>query len=141
MNRRPPRSTRTDTLFPYTTLFRSYEDILAGLRADGGEWAEKRLGQLDAKSSQTIKVALRQLAEGAAKSSFADNMRMEYRIACHVIRRPDFVEGVRAVIVDKDNAPRWNPATPEGVTKELVESLFAPLPASKEWTPLPELGA
>src|SRR3546814_9794747 len=68
-------------------------------------------------------------------------MRMEYRIACHVIRRPDFVEGVRAVIVDKDNAPRWNPATPEGVTKELVESLFAPLPASKEWTPLPELGA
>src|SRR3546814_6648762 len=89
---------------------------------------------LAAKSPQTIKVALRQLAEGAAKSSFADNMRMEYRIACHVIRRPDFVEGVRAVIVDKDNAPRWNPATPEGVTKELVESLFAPLPASKEWT-------
>src|SRR3546814_6074354 len=63
-----------------------YEDILAALRADGGEWAEKQLGQLAAKSPQTIKVALRQLAEGAAKSSFADNMRMEYRIACHVIR-------------------------------------------------------
>src|SRR3546814_60628 len=142
-NETPSASAISELRADIDRLFASdrYEDILAALRADGGEWAEKQLGQLAAKSPQTIKVALRQLAEGAAKSSFADNMRMEYRIACHVIRRPDFVEGVRVVIVDKDNAPRWNPATPEGVTKELVESLFAPLPASKELTPLPELGA
>ncbi len=68
-------------------------------------------------------------------------MRNEYRLACHVIRRPDFVEGVRAVIFDKDNAPRWEPATPEAVTDALVDSLFAPLPADREWTPLAELSA
>jgi enoyl-CoA hydratase len=78
---------------------------------------------------------------GKEVTDFAEVMRMEYRLACHIIRRPDFVEGVRAVIVDKDNAPKWNPATPEGVTEELVESLFAPLPPGEEWTPLPDIGA
>jgi enoyl-CoA hydratase len=118
-----------------------FEEILSALAADGSEWAQKQISVLATKSPQTIKVALRQLAEGAAFTDFADNMRNEYRIACHVIRRPDFVEGVRAVIVDKDNAPKWEPATPEGVSDALVDSLFAPLLADREWTPLPELSA
>jgi len=118
-----------------------YEDILAALKADGSEWAQKQLSVLATKSPQTIKVALRQLVEGAAFTDFADNMRNEYRIAYHAIRRPDFVEGVRAVIFEKDNAPKWEPATPEAVTDALVDSIFAPLPPEKEWTPLPELSA
>ncbi|CAD7340063.1 enoyl-CoA hydratase/isomerase family protein [Sphingomonadales bacterium 56] len=118
---------------------RRYEDILAALRADGSQWGADQLAVLATKSPQTIKVALRQMAEGAGFTDFAANMRNEYRIACHVIRRPDFIEGVRAVIFDKDNAPRWNPATPEEVTDTLLDSLFAPLPADREWTPLPEL--
>jgi len=116
-----------------------YEDIAAALEADGSDWARQQLAVLATKSPQTIKVALRQLREGAAFTDFADNMRSEYRIACHVIRRPDFVEGVRAVIFDKDNAPRWNPARPEDVTDALVDALFAPLPPDREWTPLPQL--
>jgi enoyl-CoA hydratase len=59
---------------------------------------------------------------------------MEYRIASRVLTLPDFAEGVRAVIVDKDGAPRWNPATPEGVTDAMLDAIFAPLP--NEWTPL-----
>ncbi|MGK2911388.1 MAG: enoyl-CoA hydratase/isomerase family protein [Sphingobium sp.] len=118
-----------------------YEDILDALTNDGSDWAQKQLTVLATKSPQTVKVALRQLAEGARFTDFADNMRNEYRIGYHVIRRPDFVEGVRAVIFDKDNAPKWNPATPQDATDELIDSLFAPLPPEKEWTPLPELGA
>lgn len=116
-----------------------YEDILAALEADGSQWAQAQLAALATKSPQTIKVALRQMVEGAAFTDFADNMRNEYRLGCHVIRRPDFIEGVRAVIFDKDNAPRWNPARPEDVTEALLDSLFAPLPPDREWTPLPEL--
>ena len=48
-----------------------------------------------------------------------------------------FAEGVRAVLVDKDNAPRWDPATPEGVTDEMLDAIFAPLPDGQEWTPFP----
>ncbi len=113
-----------------------YEDILAALEADGSEWSEKELKTLATKSPQTCKVALRQLAEGAEKDSFAANMRMEYRIGARVLTRPDFAEGVRALIVDKDNDPQWNPATPEGVTEDMLDAIFAPLPDNEEWTPL-----
>jgi enoyl-CoA hydratase len=63
-------------------------------------------------------------------------MVMEYRIGSRVVRRHDFIEGVRAVIIDKDNAPRWDPATLEEVTDALLDEIFAPLPADQEWSPL-----
>lgn len=113
-----------------------YEDILESLAADPGEWAAQELATLRKKSPQTCKVALRQLAEGARAASFADNMRTEFRIANRVLVRPDFVEGVRAVIVEKDHSPSWNPATPEAVSDGLIDEIFAPLPPALEWTPL-----
>jgi enoyl-CoA hydratase len=76
------------------------------------------------------------LSESLKLSDFADNMAMEYRIASRVIIRPDFAEGVRAVIVDKDNAPRWDPATADAVTEDLIDAIFAALPAQDEWKPL-----
>lgn len=113
-----------------------YEDILASLEADDSEWAAKELATLRTKSPQTCKVALRQLHDSALCPDFAANMVMEYRIASRVLTRPDFAEGVRAVIVDKTNDAKWDPATPEGVTDELIDSIFAPLPADEEWKPL-----
>ncbi|MEE1876926.1 enoyl-CoA hydratase/isomerase family protein [Altererythrobacter litoralis] len=114
----------------------SYEDILDSLETDSSEWAAKELATLSTKSPQTCKVALRQLAESARLTDFADNMRMEYRIASRVLTRPDFAEGVRAVIIDKTNDPKWDPVTPEEVSDELIDSIFAPLPADEEWKPL-----
>jgi len=112
------------------------EDILASLESDDSEWAAKELATISTKSPQTCKVALRQLAESAKLTDFADNMAMEYRIASRVLTRPDFAEGVRAVIVDKTNDPKWDPATPEEVTDELLDAIFAPLPPGEEWKPL-----
>ncbi len=125
------------------TLFASdrLEDIVAALEADGSEWAQKELAAMRTKSPQTMKVALRQLVEGGKMTDFADVMRMEYGLACHIIARPDFVEGVRAVIVDKDNAPKWDPPTPEATSDALIDSIFAPLPAGEGWTPLTRIGA
>ena len=113
-----------------------YEDILASLEAADTDWAAKERDTLGTKSPQTCKVALRQLKESADLTDFADNMRMEYRIASRVLVRPDFAEGVRAVIVDKTNDPKWNPPTPEEVGEKLLDSIFAPLPEGEEWTPL-----
>ena len=114
----------------------SYEEILARLEADDSEWAQTERDTLGTKSPQTCKVALRQLAIGAELTDFAENMRMEYRIASRVLLRPDFAEGVRAVIVEKTGDPAWNPSTPEDVTEELLDAIFAPLPENEEWNPL-----
>ncbi len=116
-----------------------FEDILESLETaidEGDEWAQKERDTLGTKSPQTCKVALRQLAASADLDDFADNMRMEYRIASRVLMRPDFAEGVRAVIVDKTGDPKWDPATPPEVSDELIDSIFAPLPADEEWAPL-----
>ncbi|HYI43569.1 MAG TPA: enoyl-CoA hydratase/isomerase family protein, partial [Sphingomicrobium sp.] len=85
------------------------------------------------------KVSLRLLAEGASRASFADEMRAEYALAANVVRTQDFHEGVRALLIDKDNEPRWDPATPEEVTPAMLDALFAPLPQGEEWTPFPEI--
>ena len=113
-----------------------FEDILAALAADGGEWATATLATLHTKSPQTCKVALRQLRDSLHCEDFAANMAMEYRIGSRVLLRPDFAEGVRAVIIDKDHAPQWNPPSPEAVTDDLIDAIFAPLPHDEEWKPL-----
>ena len=113
------------------------EEIIAALEAEPSDWAAKELKAVTAKCPTTAKVALRELAEGARRADFAEEMRAEYRLAARMMLRPDFAEGVRAVLIDKDNAPRWNPATPEGVTAEMLDEIFAPLSASEEWSPFP----
>jgi enoyl-CoA hydratase len=134
----PPDSKIVETIVQINRHFASdrLEDILASLEGDDSDWAMKELATLRTKSPQTCKVALRQLSESLKLTDFAYNMAMEYRIASRVIVRPDFAEGVRAVIVDKDNSPKWDPATAEGVTDALIDAIFAPLPAHKEWKPL-----
>ncbi len=112
------------------------EAIIAALAADGGEWATATLATLRTKSPQTCKVALRQLGVSRGLTDFADNMVVEYRIASRVLTRPDFAEGVRAVIVEKDNAPLWDPPTPEAVGDALIDAIFAALPAQEEWRPI-----
>jgi enoyl-CoA hydratase len=134
----PPALKIVETLLQINRHFASnaFEDILASLEGDASEWAMRELATLRTKSPQTCKVALRQLSESLKLTDFVDNMAMEYRIASRVIVRPDFAEGVRAVIVDKDNAPQWNPEMPEGVTEDLIDAIFAALPAQDEWKPL-----
>ena len=133
----PPPARIAENLEQIDRLFASdrLENVYAALEADGPGWAAKELATLKTKSPQTMKVSLRLLKEGAAMHSFADEMKQEYAIGAHVVQRHDFLEGVRAVIVDKDNAPRWNPDTPEGVTDHMIDTIFAPLPDGEAWAP------
>ena len=128
----PHQDGALDPFFRFDTV----EEVFAALAADDHDWPQAQLAALKSKSPQTLKVALRQLREGRRAASFAEVMAMEYRIGARVVQRHDFLEGVRAVIVDKDNAPKWSPATLEGVTDDILDAIFAPLPADQEWTPL-----
>ena len=88
------------------------------------------------RSPLSAKVSFRLLVE-QTPASLADDLVTEYRLARCVVMQPDFTEGVRAVIVDKDNAPVWSPASLAEMSEALVDEMFAPLPADEEWTPLP----
>jgi enoyl-CoA hydratase len=110
----------------------SVAEILAALEADSGDWAARELATLRTKSPLSCAVALRQLREGATMPDFKGEMRQEYAIGARMVHTHDFIEGVRALIVDKDNAPQWQPA----VDPAEVDAIFAPMPVGQEWTPL-----
>ena len=136
-----PADPKIEPLLPQVTkLFASdrFEDVLAALEADDSEWASSELASLRTKSPLSCKVSLRLLAEGASRASFADEMREEYALAGRVVRTHDFREGVRALLIDKTGDPQWDPSSPEEVTDEMLDVLFAPLPTTEEWTPFPE---
>jgi enoyl-CoA hydratase len=112
------------------------EAVVAALEADGSDWALSQLEAMRPKSPISSKVSFR-LLSGLEPATIADDFVTEYRVARHQVMTHDFSEGVRAVIIDKDNAPAWSPAALEGVSEAMVDAIFAPLPADEEWTPLP----
>jgi enoyl-CoA hydratase len=107
----------------------SVEDILAALdreTGDDAEWAQKTAATIRAKCALSLTLALAQVRRGGTYD-FATCMRAEFRIVSRVIHGTDFYEGVRAVIVDKDNKPRWLPATLAEVSEAEIERYFAPI--------------
>ncbi|QPC44897.1 enoyl-CoA hydratase/isomerase family protein [Kaustia mangrovi] len=104
----------------------SVEAILESLDADGGDWAENTAETVRGKSPTSLAIAYRQLREGAEKG-FEDCMRLEYRIVNRIFRGHDFYEGIRAVVIDKDLAPRWDPPVLEAVDPNDIARYFAPL--------------
>jgi len=126
------RRTTIDRLFAGDMV----ENILAALdreaasgRADA-EWAQKTAAAMRTKSPLSLKLALAQVRRGKSWD-FGTCMRMEFRIVSRVIHGHDFYEGVRAVIIDKDNQPRWQPATLPDIGEAEVERHFAPLEGSE----------
>jgi enoyl-CoA hydratase len=113
------------------------EDIFRRL-GDEGDWGAAQTALIASKSPLLQKIAFRQLREGARQTDFAETMAMEYRMVSRVIMAHDFTEGVRAVIIDKDNRPNWSPASLAAVTPDMVEAVFAALPDGQAWTPLRE---
>jgi len=104
----------------------SLPEIVARLAGDESSFAAETLATMRAKSPTSMAVALEQMRRAAALS-FADALRMEYRIVVRIADGHDFYEGVRAVIVDKDHAPRWRPDRVEDVDPLAIEAHFAPL--------------
>jgi enoyl-CoA hydratase len=92
----------------------------------GSLFASQTLETMQAKSPTSMAIALEQVKRGASMS-FATVMQMEYRIVCRIADGHDFYEGVRAVIVDKDQKPVWKPRRIEDLDPAAVEAHFAPL--------------
>lgn len=123
-----PHLKQIDDCFSAPTV----EEIFSRLKADGSKWAESVTEILSKMSPSALKITKRAIDMGRHQS-FADCLRMEYRLACATVRRDtDFYEGVRAVLIDKDQSPNWNPKTLQEVTEDAVERNFQTLPPHKE---------
>ncbi|NXE65835.1 HIBCH protein, partial [Calcarius ornatus] len=104
----------------------SMEEIVKKLKQDGSPFAMKQLETLNKMSPTSLKLTLRQLREGASMS-LQEVLRMEYRLSQACMKGHDFYEGVRAVLIDKDQSPKWKPAALEEVSDEFVDNCFKPL--------------
>lgn len=100
--------------------------IMAALERDGGDFARTTLATMRAKSPTSMALALEQMRRGK-DLEFEDAMTLEMRIVTRVLQGEEFYEGVRAVIIDKDQAPKWHPATIAEVDPAAIQRYFAPL--------------
>jgi enoyl-CoA hydratase/carnithine racemase len=104
----------------------SVEEILDRLDAERGDdeaWAKATAAEIRKKSPTSLKIAFAQMRRGKALT-LAEALRLEYRIASHLVARPDFAEGIRARIADRGREPRWQPATLAEIDETEIESLF-----------------
>jgi enoyl-CoA hydratase len=115
----------------------SVEAIVAALKAEGGEWAAGTARTIAAKSPTSLRITYRQLRKGAGLG-FEDCMTLEFRMVHGILAGHDFFEGTRAVVIDKDQDPRWQPSVLAEVGEADVAHYFAP---RAEELPLPAEGA
>ncbi|WP_374763553.1 enoyl-CoA hydratase/isomerase family protein [Yunchengibacter salinarum] len=111
--------------------FDSMAEIMESLR-DGDDWCRAQWGILTTKSPTSCKLTLAQLRRGRNLDRFRDAMVMEYRMVNRVMDGHDFFEGVRAILIDKDQKPVWKPARLADVADDTIEAFFVPLGSNRE---------
>jgi enoyl-CoA hydratase/carnithine racemase len=100
--------------------------IMASLAGDDTPFAQKALSALRQRSPLMMCVTHEMLVRGASMN-VADCLRMERSLVRRNFEHGEVLEGVRALVIDKDNAPQWNPPTLDGVTPEMVGRFFEPV--------------
>ncbi len=100
--------------------------IMDSLESDNDEFAQKALAAMRQRSPLMMCVTRELLVRGAALD-VADCLRMERTMVRHNFEHGEVLEGVRALVIDKDNAPQWNPARVGQVTEEMIERFFTPV--------------
>jgi enoyl-CoA hydratase len=117
-------------------------DALAAEAAGGGAhagWADETRARLLTKSPTSLKITLRQMAIGK-DYDLERALALEYRITQHVMAGHDFYEGVRAMLIDRDQKPNWDPATLPEVGESTVDAYFAPIGDRELRLPPPRSG-
>jgi enoyl-CoA hydratase len=136
-NRLAPRVPLIDRAFAGATVERVLQNLdkEAADHGDDAAFAKTQAAAIRTKSPTSLKIALEQMRIGATLD-FAGAMRTEFRIVNRIARGHDFYEGVRAAIIDKDNQPRWNPASLADVSGAQIAAYFAPLAPPMQELPL-----
>jgi enoyl-CoA hydratase/carnithine racemase len=115
---------RIDAHFSKDSVVAILDSLAAETRAAHVKWASETAQLMRSRSPTLLSVTLRQLQRGASMS-LADCFRMELGMAAYSFEQGDFLEGVRAVLIDKDNRPRWHPSRVEDVTDAMIDAFFS----------------
>eukprot|EP01103_Thecamoeba_quadrilineata_P019483 TRINITY_DN790_c0_g1_i3.p2 TRINITY_DN790_c0_g1~~TRINITY_DN790_c0_g1_i3.p2 ORF type:complete len:213 (+),score=55.71 TRINITY_DN790_c0_g1_i3:592-1230(+) len=99
------------------------EEVVAALEAESSEWAAGHLATLKKVSPTSLKVSQQQINVGSSLS-LRDALELEAALSDALTDLPDFSEGVRALLVDKDKKPKWQPPTLQEVSDEMIADLF-----------------
>lgn len=99
------------------------EEIFEKLLTKNDPFSQETFNRLKTKSPTSLKVTRKQICRGA-NQSIGECMQMEYILAKHFLQSHDFFEGIRAIIIDKDQSPHWRPAKLEEVSDEVVDAFF-----------------
>ncbi len=130
--RAAPRQTDAAALHAIARHFSlgSLNDIFASIRAaaDTDEFVAETLATMQTKSPTSLHVTFQAISTGSTLT-MDECMRMEFRIVNRMLASHDFLEGIRAAIIDKGSVPQWQPARLDEVDRAAVDAYFAPLPA------------
>jgi len=106
--------------------FDSVGEILAALDAHPNPEAKATADLIRTKSPSAVAVSLEAIRRAATLTTVEEALEAEFAVSCYLMYDHDAIEGIRALIVDKDKNPQWQPPTNAAVTREYVEAAFAP---------------
>jgi enoyl-CoA hydratase len=117
---------RNSDLIHRAFRFANVEEILAALDNEPGEFAAEARRVLLTRSPTSLKLALRLLRQGRLSRTLAECLNQELGAGLQILKSPDFYEGIRAAIIDKDRNPKWVPATLEAVHQAAIDAFLKP---------------
>jgi enoyl-CoA hydratase/carnithine racemase len=136
-----PLATHASTITRHFTAKKNVSAIIDSLQRESNPteaaWALQIAKDIQARSPTLLEVTKRQIEHGHMMT-LAECFRLEYNMMMAVFDHPDVVEGIRALAIDKDNQPTWQPAHLHDVTADMVDAFFTPR-FSKENHPLANL--
>jgi enoyl-CoA hydratase len=128
-----PASAPIDSLRPAIARCFGHDalpDVIAALQREGGRWAEETLAAMRRASPASVAITFELFRRGAELTLHAC-LEMEYQLAVRICRSPEFLEGVRAMVIDKDRSPRWNPARVEDLDPAALDALWSEIDVSR----------
>jgi 3-hydroxyisobutyryl-CoA hydrolase len=110
----------------------SVEEILKSLDALDTPWSKETKDKFKSFSPTSVKITFEQMSRGKKLLALKECLQMEYRLACRCCEDSDFYEGIRALLIDKDKNPKWQPDSIEKVTPDIINRYFLPLTSNRE---------
>lgn len=106
-------------------------DVIAALQREGGPWAQETLAAMRRASPASVAITFELFRRGN-ELTLHECLEMEYQLAVRICRTPEFLEGVRAMVIDKDRSPRWNPARVEDLDPAALDALWADIDITRD---------